>query len=69
MGNELVRAGRSVLAKTDDQTFSRAAGGALVKTGLGATGLWMLAGMLPFITFPMLLVAAVAGGIFLYAKD
>lgn len=43
-------------------------GGALVKTGLGAGGLYLAAGILPFVTFPMLLVLAVLAGGYLYVK-
>jgi hypothetical protein len=67
--NEIQKYVATKTLATSDETFSRSAGGALVKTGLGATGLWMLAGMLPFITFPMVLIAAVVFGAFLYIKD
>lgn len=67
--NEIQKYVATKALSTSDESFSRSAGGALVKTGLGATGLWLLAGALPFITFPMVLIAAVVFGVFLYIKD
>ena len=49
-----------------DDTVSSKVGGTLVKAGVGGGALWLAAGFLPFITFPMLLVAAILFGIFLY---
>jgi hypothetical protein len=67
MSNELIRAGQRYVATSD--SLSKDTGGALVKTGLGAGALWLTAGFLPFITFPMLMIAAVVLGGFLYVKD
>jgi len=67
MSNELTRYAATAITKSDD-SISRSAGKGLMTVGAGGIGLWFLAGMLPFITFPMLLIAAVIGGVLLYAK-
>jgi len=67
MSNELTRYAATAITKHDD-SISRSAGRGLMTVGAGGIGLWFLAGMLPFITFPMLLIAAVIGGVLLYAK-
>ena len=67
--NEIEKYVATKTLATSDETFTRSAGAALVKTGLGAGGLWILAGALPFVTFPMLLIAAVVFGGYLYVKD
>lgn len=64
MSNDLVRTGRKALM-TSDSDLREKAGKGLVVTGIGGLGLWFLAGMLPFITLPMLLVFAVVAGLFL----
>lgn len=68
MSNELVRSAQKHLVSTSDTTLRKEAGKALVKTGVGGAGLWVLAGALPFITLPMLLVLAVVFGGYLWAK-
>lgn len=67
--NEIQKYVATKTLATSDETFTRSAGAALVKTGAGAFGLWFLAGVLPFVTFPMVLIAAVVFGAFLYVKD
>jgi hypothetical protein len=69
MSNELVRAAQKTLVNTDDATLTKETGKALAKVSVGAGGLYLLAGALPFITFPMLLIIAFLGGMFLLLKD
>lgn len=64
--NEMQKYVATKTLATSDQSFRREAGGALVKVGVAGLGLWVLAGILPFITLPMLLVAAVVFGGFLF---
>lgn len=67
MSNELTRLAASTIAKSDD-SLSRSTGKTLVTVGVGSGALWLVAGMLPLITFPMLMVLAVLAGIWFYAK-
>lgn len=65
MSNELVRAGRKALATP---SLSKEAGRGLALTGVGGLGLWALAGVLPFISLPVLLVLTVLVGGYLWVK-
>lgn len=67
MSNELSRYAATAISKSDE-SIGRSAGKGLMTVGAGGIGLWFLAGMLPFITLPFLLIAAVVTGLFLYAK-
>ena len=71
MSNELMKYAGSTLAKHDryDEPMSRTAGRSMVVAGGTGLGLWFLAGLLPFISLPMLLVILVVGGGVLYAKN
>ena len=62
--SNIVKAGQKAVLKSD--SGSGAAGKALVVTGGTGLGLWFLAGLLPFITLPMLLVAMVVVGFFMW---
>lgn len=48
------------------KSMSGAAGKGLVVAGGTGLGLWFIAGLIPFVSLPMLLVAMVVAGIFLY---
>jgi hypothetical protein len=63
-----MRSGQAYLAKSSDESLRKDAGGALMKAGLGGGALYLAAGFLPFVTFPMLLIIAVVAGVWLYAK-
>lgn len=67
MSSELVRYGRTALAKTD-KPMSQEVGSSLMGMGAGGLVVMGLAGMLPFITFPMLLIAMIVLGGYLYVK-
>lgn len=69
MNKEIMRVGQTYVAKSDSGAMRKDAGAALVKTGVGAGGLYLAAGLIPFVNFPVLLVLAVLLGFFLYAKD
>lgn len=69
MSKEIMRVGQTYVAKSDSGAMRKDAGAALVKTGLGAGGLYLAAGIIPFVNFPVLLIAAVLLGVFLYTKD
>jgi hypothetical protein len=68
MSNELMRSGQKYLATSSDDSLRKDAGGALMKAGLGGGALYLAAGFLPFVTFPMMLIVAVVLGLWLYAK-
>lgn len=67
MSNDLVKAGQAYVATSEN--LGKDVGGALVKTGVGGAVLWAGAGLLPFVTFPMLLVLVVLLGGYLYVKN
>lgn len=67
MSNELTRLAATTIAKSDDN-LSRSTGKTLMTVGAGSGALWLAAGILPLVTFPMLFVLAVLAGIWLYAK-
>jgi hypothetical protein len=60
MSNDLVRA--------DNKSVSNTAGNALVVAGAAGGGLVLLAGILPFISLPFLLIAMVISGLVLKVK-
>lgn len=68
MSNELVRAAQRHLATTDDSTLKKEAGKSLVAVGGGGLALATLAGVLPFITLPMLLFFVVVLGGYWWLK-
>lgn len=65
--SELTQYSRGVLAKSDNE-ISRGFGKGLVTAGGGGLAIWAVAGFLPFITTPMLLVVAIIAGIYFLAK-
>jgi hypothetical protein len=62
MGSNLAKVGSKVLAteSTRDKV-----GMEMAKTGVTGLALWFAAGLLPFITLPMILVAMVVVGFFM----
>lgn len=68
MNNELMKVGQTYVAKTDTPAFRRDVGGALMKTGGAGLVLGGLAYLIPFVTLPMLLIAAVVLGAYIYVK-
>jgi len=68
MSNELVRSGQKYLATSTDTSLRRDAGKALVSVGAGGLVLSVLAGVIPFINLPVLLVLAVLLGGYLWVK-
>lgn len=64
MSNELVKMGQKSIVSSSSNTG--AAGKGLAITGGVGLGLWFVAGLLPFISLPMLLVAMVIAGIFMW---
>lgn len=68
MSNELMRSGQKYLAHSSDESLRKDAGGALVKAGVGGGALYLAAGLVPFVTFPMMVILAVVLGVWLYAK-
>ena len=69
MNKEIMRVGQTYVAKTDSGAMRKDVGAGLVKTGAGAAGLYLAAGLIPFVNFPVLLILAIVLGLFLYAKD
>lgn len=53
------------LFKAEDTAMSKT-GGTLMKTSAVGGGLWLAAGVLPFVTFPMLLILLAILGILMY---
>jgi len=68
MSNELVRSGQKYLATSTDTSLRKDAGKALVSVGAGGLVLSVLAGVIPFINLPVLLVLAVLLGGYLWVK-
>lgn len=62
MGNELIRSSRALV---NDDSFREKAGKQIAIVGTAGLGVWALAGLLPFITTPMILVAMVLVGVFM----
>lgn len=69
MNKDLMRVGQTYVATSEPGEFRKDAGAALIKTGMGGLILGGGAWLLPFITLPMLLVAAVVIGLMLYVKS
>lgn len=67
MSNEMVTRAANAVAKKD--SMSNVAGDVMLYAGLGGGSLVLLAGILPFISLPMLLVALVVGGVTLKVKS
>jgi hypothetical protein len=68
MSNELVKRGAGYLAKNDDNAIKRGIAEVSLTAGGGGLALWVLAGVLPFITLPMILMALVVFGVVIYPK-
>ena len=68
MSKEIVRAGQTYLAHSNDESLRKDAGKALMGVGAGGFGALFVAGLLPFITLPMILVAMVVLGAYLYVR-
>ena len=64
MSNELVRYGQKSLVSS--KSTSGAVGKGLAVTGGAGLGLWFVAGLIPFITLPMLLVMMVIAGMLMW---
>ena len=62
---DLVRRGASALANT---TTGSAVGGTMIKAGGIGAVLYILAGLIPFVSFPMLLAILILGGVALKVK-
>lgn len=69
MGKDVVKVGQTYIAKGAGQEVGKALGRELLRTGAGGLVIGGVAWLLPFITLPMLLVAAVLAGLFFIAKD
>lgn len=67
MSNELMRYTAKSLAR-DNEPFSRTAGRSLAVAGTSGLALWAVAGVIPFLSLPFLLVALVVAGGWLYVK-
>lgn len=61
---DLVRYGQKSLLKSE--STSGAVGKGLVTTGGVGLSLWLVAGLIPFVSLPMLLVAMVIAGFFMW---
>lgn len=68
MSKELVKNGQKYLVNSSDQSLRKDVGEFALTTGAGGLVLAGVAWMLPFVTFPMLLIAMVIFGVVLYAK-
>lgn len=67
--NELVKRGMTEVAKAEGPVGTGVAKTAVKTSAVGA-GLYLTAGLIPFITFPMLLmILFVAGGGYLFMKS
>lgn len=64
MSSELVNYGRNALSKTDS-TLAQEAGSTLLKAGTATICLGLGAWVIPFISFPMLVILTVLLGAFL----
>lgn len=49
-----------------DDTLTSKTGGTLIKAGVGGGALWLAAGFIPLVSFPMLLILAIVLGLFMY---
>jgi len=68
MSNELVRSGQKYLATSTDTSLRKDAGKTLVSVGAGGLVLSVLAGVIPFVNLPVLLILFVVLGGYLWAK-
>lgn len=66
--SELMKYTAKTIANTDNDSTTKVVGGALVKTGVGTGGAMLLAGALPFVTLPMIIILMVIFGGYLYLK-
>lgn len=60
---DMVRYGQKALISS--KSTSGAAGKGLAGAGVGGLALWGVAGLLPFVTLPMLFIAMVVFGLFI----
>lgn len=65
--NELTRRTATYVAKNDD-SLGKEVGKSALAVGAGGLALWGVAGLLPFVNLPMLLVAAVVLGVYLWLR-
>ncbi len=68
MNKEIAKMVSNLPAVKDDNSMTREVGGALVKTGAAGGAIMLTAGILPFITFPMIIILMVVFGGALYLK-
>lgn len=69
MSNDIAKYTKAANVALSDNDTKNSVGGTLLKTGLGGGALYLAAGVIPFVTFPMLLVLFVlAGGYLKYIK-
>jgi hypothetical protein len=69
MSTDLVKGSKALLAERGEGSVGRAVGKSAAVTGVSGLAVWGVAGVLPFITLPMLLVMLVLGGGALYLKN
>lgn len=62
--NTLVKYGQKSLLKSS--STSGAAGKSLVAVGGTGVSLWFIAGLIPFVTLPMIFVALIVAGFFMW---
>lgn len=65
--SELTTYGRKALATTDNE-ISRGLGKGLATAGGGGLAIWAVAGFIPFINTPVLLLVALIAGIYFLAR-
>lgn len=68
MSKDLVQRGASYIEKHNDHEIKKGIAEVALTTGGGGLALWVVAGFLPFITLPMILVALVILGAVVYPK-
>jgi hypothetical protein len=68
MSTDLVKGTKAMLAESGDGNMTKATGVTLFKVGAYGSTAWLAAGLLPFVTLPMLLVIMVLAGGGLYLK-
>lgn len=68
MSKNIVKVGQTYIAKTDDESLRKDFGEALMVTGVGGLALGGIAWLLPFVSLPMLMIAAVVFGAYIFFK-
>lgn len=69
MSNDIVKRGAGYVTKHSDNEIRKGVAEVALTAGGGGLALWVAAGVLPFITLPMLLVALVVLGFVVYPKN